>query len=139
MSAASRARGAVGEEQLAATLRAAGFDARRTANAGGLADVHVAGIPVHFEAKFAERIAIWEALAQAARDARPGHIPVVAFRRNRCDWHAGLPLEALLRLLAHRYPEAVTEPPPERPKLFTPPAVGAYGPEPVIGKWSDYA
>lgn len=54
----------------------------------------------HVEVKRVERIRIWEALDQAAADAKRGGLePLLAFRRNRGKWKAAVDLELLVHLL----------------------------------------
>lgn len=57
--------------------------------------------PPLWEVKNQERIAIWEALAQAATHsaAHDGKIAAVAFTRNRSEMHVALRLQDFLRLL----------------------------------------
>lgn len=97
----SRHKGKCGELELAAFLRERGIQARRGQQFSGGPDspdvvTDLAG--VHFESKRCERGNPYEWLAQAIKDAA-GKLPVVAHRRNRQDWIAILPLDALLDLL----------------------------------------
>lgn len=100
----SRNRGKRGERQLAAALTAAGFPARRSAQHRGgpdSPDVLCDALPdFHFEAKFCERLSLYDALDQAHRESEPGQIAVVAHRRNHAPWVAILALEDLLHILA---------------------------------------
>lgn len=85
----SRQKGARGEREFAAYLRARGVEARRGQQHSGSPDspdvVH--DLPgVHIEVKRVERLAPMEWYAQAVRDAGPEQTPIVAFRRNREDW-----------------------------------------------------
>jgi len=50
------------------------------------------------EAKRRETLAIPQWLRQAETDARPGLVPVVAFRQSRQPWRVVVPLEEFLRL-----------------------------------------
>ena len=76
------------ERLLASKLREYGYDARRTAqycgNTGDAADVQ--GLPhIHIEAKHVERLNIYEAMAQAKRDAAAsgkGALPAVFHKKN---------------------------------------------------------
>ncbi|MDA0334267.1 MAG: hypothetical protein O2782_03785 [bacterium] len=84
-------------------------------------------LPIHLEAKRTERLNVYEALAQAIRDAGQD-VPVVAHRRNGGDWIVILRLGDLLALItasprspsdgAHlpRHPE-----PPPLPEAATAP------------------
>lgn len=86
----SRDKGKRGEREFAALCREYGYsDAHRTAQHmgkdGGEADVK--GLPgVHVEVKRTEALRLWDALAQAKRDAAPGELPIVAHRPNNSPW-----------------------------------------------------
>jgi hypothetical protein len=56
-------------------------------------------IALHVETKRQERLALPAWLRQAAEEAPPGTHPVVAFRQNRGQWYAALPLDVLLELI----------------------------------------
>lgn len=103
MTVNGRTKGAVGERELAAVLREAGFTARRGqqfSGANGDPDV-VADIPgVHIECKRVERLNIHQAYTQAVRDAGPSFkIPTVMHRRNRTPWLVTLSLKDFLALM----------------------------------------
>ena len=91
MAVNSRAKGARFERQLASRFREYGYDARRTAqycgNSGEAADV--IGLPgIHCEAKHVERLNIYEAIAQAKRDAAAGGgnaLPAVFHKKNHAE------------------------------------------------------
>lgn len=88
----SRAKGARGEREFAATLRsrfphlefARGIQTR----GGGAEAADVFGLPgIHWEVKYVEALNVWAALSQAERDANVhGLTPALAFRRNRTPW-----------------------------------------------------
>lgn len=86
----SKQKGARGEREFAKVCRAEGYTVRRTqqycGNTGDAADV--IGLPgVHEEVKRVERLNIEQAMAQATRDAtKKGTIPLVAHRKNHCEW-----------------------------------------------------
>ena len=100
--ARSRRKGAVGERELAAVLSAEGFEATRGQQhrgGPGSPDVLVPSLPgIHWEAKRTERLSVYSALAQAKSEAG-GKLPVVAHRRNHCEWVAILPLVDLLTII----------------------------------------
>ena len=101
MGGRSRRKGAVGERELAAVLTGEGFDAVRGRQFRGGADspdVIVPSLDVHFECKRTERLSLYDALAQA-RSESGGKLPIVAHRRNNCEWVAILPLTDLLAIL----------------------------------------
>lgn len=96
----SKRKGKNGELELVRLLRANGYDkARRSAqycgNTGAAADV--VGLPgLHVEVKRVEHLNVYDALAQAKRDAEAegaGNIPVVMWRRNEHKWLAVLEVE----------------------------------------------
>ena len=76
----------------------------RVPNSGGLRQKgDVVGIPgVHCEVKRAEALRLYEALAQAEREAPPGDIPALHFRRNRTGWYVAIPLDDFIALLELR-------------------------------------
>ena len=60
---------------------------RRGQQYSGLGGADCVGLPgVHIEVKRTNRLALYDALAQAKRDAPPGKLPIVAHRRDRCGW-----------------------------------------------------
>lgn len=94
----SRDKGKRGERELAEWLRERGIEARRGVQYQGGTDSPdvVTALPgVHFECKRTERLAIYPAVEQAVADAGE-RLPVVAFRANRRDWLAVVPLGRLL-------------------------------------------
>ncbi len=102
MSGFSRRKGKRGERELAALLTAEGFPATRgQQHRGGpdSPDVLVPSLPrIYFEAKRTERLALYDAVAQAKNDAGD-KLPVVAHRRNHFEWLAILHLTDLLAIL----------------------------------------
>ena len=89
----SKQKGKEGELQWAAVCREQGYgDSRRTAqycgNTGDASDC--VGLPgIHQEVKRVERLCIEDAMSQAKRDAEAagkGDIPIVAHRKNYCEW-----------------------------------------------------
>lgn len=82
----SREKGKRGEREFAEWLRSHGYEARRGRQYNGLdgEDV-VSELPYHFEVKRVERLNIYDAMEQSARDAKD-KVPVVAHRRNRKSW-----------------------------------------------------
>lgn len=99
MGKASRDKGKRGERELARKLREYGYDARRGVQYHGGADSpDVVGLPgVHIECKRVERLMLYDALAQAKRDAGD-NIPVVMHRRNDCPWLVVMELGDWIRL-----------------------------------------
>lgn len=84
----SRRKGKVGELEWAAVCRENGYDCRRGQQyAGANGDADVVGLPgVHVEVKRVERLDLESAMSQSRRDAKTGEKPIVAHRRNRCEW-----------------------------------------------------
>jgi hypothetical protein len=96
----SKQKGKRGELELSAFLREHGFgSARRGVQyAGGADSPDVVGVPgVHLECKRVEALSLYDAYAQACRDAAPENTPVVAHRRNGKPHHP-LPWLAILSL-----------------------------------------
>lgn len=99
MGAPSRRKGASGERELARIIRTHGFACERTGRNGITSEDVTHDIPgVHLEAKRRETLAIPQWLRQAEGDARPGLVPVVAFRQSRQPWRVVVPLDEFLRL-----------------------------------------
>ena len=85
----SRAKGARGEREWASVCRDNGYDARRGQQFSGSPDspdvVCEDLSDFHFEVKRVQRLNLQDAYDQAKRDAGTA-MPVVAHRRNHCDW-----------------------------------------------------
>ena len=92
----SRNKGKVGERELAAALRAEGFESasRGQQYSGSETSADVVGLPgIHIECKRVEKLNIYEAVEQAQRDAgESGELPAVFHRRNRKPWLVTMPL-----------------------------------------------
>lgn len=84
----SKQKGARGERELARKLREYGYDSRRGQQyCGANGDPDVTGLPgVHIECKRVERLNVEDAISQSKSDAREGEKPVVAHRKNNCEW-----------------------------------------------------
>lgn len=108
MGKASRDKGKRGEREVAALLRAYGYDAKRGAqNRGGPDSPDVTGLPgIHIEVKRTERLDLYGALAQSIGDAGPD-MPVVIHRKNECRWVVIQPLDDWIEL--YRAYEAESE------------------------------
>ena len=84
----SREKGKRGERAVAALFREYGFtEAKRGQQYhGGPDSPDVVGVPgLHIEVKRTERLNLYDALAQAKRDAGDD-LPVVIHRRNDSEW-----------------------------------------------------
>lgn len=88
----SREKGKRGELEFCRVCKAEGYDVHRTAQHSGktgqCADVE--GLEgIHVEVKRNEKLNIYNAIGQAVRDstaAGNGDIPIVAHRKNDCEW-----------------------------------------------------
>jgi Holliday junction resolvase len=82
----SKRKGAAGEREFAKVCREHGYEARRGQQYNGIEGEDVVGLPgVHIEVKRVERLNIEEAMSQSKADAQ-GKIPIVAHRKNNCEW-----------------------------------------------------
>lgn len=80
-----------GELEAAELLKEFGFDARRSqqyCGAEGDDDLKHDMEGFHLEVKRREKLSLYEAMAQAAGDAREDETPVVLFRMNDRPWLA---------------------------------------------------
>lgn len=85
----SKQKGKAGELEWKDELIKHGHEARRGVQYSGLAgnaDVVCESLPIHFEVKRAEKLNVYEAVAQAVRDCPQGKWRAVAHRRNRSEW-----------------------------------------------------
>lgn len=101
----SRTKGGVGEREVVALAKAAGFpDAERTSNGRHQRTRgDIAGIPgVSLEVKRTERLEFRKAWAQCTEAAGETDLPVLAHRWNGGEWVAVVPLGELLALLRFR-------------------------------------
>lgn len=99
---ASRAKGQRGEREFATFMQQHGIEARRGQQFSGSTDspdvVH--SIPgVHLEIKRTEKLSLWDALAQAEKDAGPDKVPIVMHRKNHKPWVAIMDAGTLLEFL----------------------------------------
>lgn len=102
MSRRERAKGQLGEQEVARAYRACGFTVRGLEDGGDHAIVGdpATGLRIHSEVKRQETARPWAWWQQAEEEAPPGSTPVVHFRRSRSPWLAMLRLADLLELLA---------------------------------------
>lgn len=101
MSASERTKGRRGEQEVAALFRSFGLPADRTVhNSAVFIKGDLSGVEgYHVEVKRQETLRLPTWLRQA-EDECGDAVPVVAFRQNRGEWYAALPLRDLARLLA---------------------------------------
>ena len=99
----SKQKGARGEREFAALCRHEGYDVRRGQQYNGIEGDDVVGLPlVHVEVKRVQRLNIDDAMLQSIRDSKD-EIPIVAHRKNNCDWLVTMRAEDWFRL--YRYYE----------------------------------
>lgn len=98
----SRNKGAAGERELAAKLREYGYNCRRGQQySGANGDADVTGLPgVHIECKRVEKLNLYDAMAQAVRDAKNGETPAVFHRKNNKEWLVTLRLDDYMKMYA---------------------------------------
>lgn len=96
----SRNKGAAGERELAAKLREYGYNCRRGQQySGANGDADVVGLPgVHIECKRVEKLNLYDAMAQAVRDAKDGETPAVFHRKNNKGWLVTLRLDDFTKI-----------------------------------------
>ena len=87
----SRSKGKRGELEIARILRDTyGWKVVRRGQqyAGANGDADVVGLPgIHIECKRRERLDLYDAIAQAVRDAgKKNLLPTVMHRKNNCEW-----------------------------------------------------
>ena len=102
MSINSNAKGKVGEREVAALLRARGFEARRGqqfSGGGDSPDVVSDLDGFHIEVKRTENFQLYPALAQANADKKGGTDALVFHRRNNKEWVVVLEADVFLNLL----------------------------------------
>ena len=89
MAVNSKQKGARFERQLASKLREYGYKARRTAQYCGKSEdaSDVVGLPgIHIEAKYQERMMLYDWMAQAKRDAYGSDkLPAVFHKKNNAE------------------------------------------------------
>lgn len=96
----SREKGRRGEAELARKLREYGYETRRGQQfsaANGDADV-IGLTGIHIECKRNERLNVYDAMAQAKRDAKEGAKPTVMWRKNHAEWLVTMTLDDWITL-----------------------------------------
>ena len=82
----SKRKGNNGEREFAKLCRFEGYDVRRGQQYNGLEGEDVVGLPgVHVEVKRVQRLNVDAAMLQSITDA-DGKVPIVAHRKNNCEW-----------------------------------------------------
>lgn len=103
----SQRKGADGERELAALLRAHGYTIERGGSLSFGEVPDLSGLPgVHIEVKRVERLNVPEAMAQAIRDSERFHdgAPTLFHRRSRSPWLVTMRLEDWMALYAESTP-----------------------------------
>lgn len=100
MGKVSRDKGKRGERELANKLREYGYNCRRGVQYCGInGDADVIGLPgIHIECKRVERLNFYEAMIQAAHDARADELPTVMSRRDNSPWLVTMRLDDFMRI-----------------------------------------
>ena len=100
MGKTSRDKGKRGERELSHKLNEYGYTTHRGQQfCGANGDADVIGLDgIHIECKRTEAFRLWDALAQAKADARPGELPTVMHRKNNCEWVVVMTLEDWIQL-----------------------------------------
>ena len=85
---AVKSKGAKGEREWASKCREQGYtEARRGVQYSGLDGNDCIGLPgIHQEVKRVEKLNLVDAVEQSKRDAKENEIPIVAHRKNNCEW-----------------------------------------------------
>lgn len=97
----SRDKGARYERHIAHRIRECGYDAERGCQHSGgkdSPDVKHNMEGIHIECKKVEKLNIWKALEQSAKDAGEGETPIVVFSRNRAKDYVALPFEDFMNM-----------------------------------------
>lgn len=99
----SRQKGKRGELELAKVLREHGYETRRGQQYSGTeTSADVVGLPgIHIECKRVENLNVYNALAQAIRDAgESGDLPAVFHRKNNQPWLVTMRLDDWLKIFS---------------------------------------
>lgn len=98
----SKAKGKRGELEACQYLKKLGYDCRRTVQYNGKADEGEADIiglkGLRVEVKRVEKLNIYDAIAQAKRDAKGDDKPAVFHRKNRCNWLVTMELDEFMEI-----------------------------------------
>lgn len=97
----SRDKGARYERHIAHRIREWGYDAERGCQHSGgkdSPDVKHNMDGIHIECKKVEKLNIWKALEQSAKDAGEDETPIVVFSRNRAKDYVALPFEDFMMM-----------------------------------------
>ena len=108
MSTNGKRKGKEGELELAHKLEEYGYKTKRSVQYNGKdGQADVIGLPhIHIECKRVEKLNIYDAIAQAKRDAKNDDKPAVFHRKNRCNWLVTMELDKFMEIYK-AYEEAV--------------------------------
>ena len=100
MATNGKRKGKEGETELAHKLKEYGYDTKRSVQYNGKdGQADVIGLPnIHIECKRVEKLNIYDAIAQAKRDAKNGDKPAVFHRKNRCNWLVTMELDDFMEI-----------------------------------------
>ena len=100
MATNGKRKGKEGELELAHKLEEYGYKTKRSVQYNGKdGQADVIGLPkIHIECKRVEKLNIYDAIAQAKRDAKNGDMPTVFHRKNRCNWLVTMELKDFMLL-----------------------------------------
>ena len=105
----SRDKGKRGEREFASVCKANGYDCKRGQQYNGIGGEDVVGLDgVHIEVKRTETLSLYTAMGQAKRDAH-GKIPIVAHRRNDCEWLVIMTAEDWFKLYGSWYSDKAVQ------------------------------
>ena len=101
MSINSKRKGARVELILAHKLEEYGYKTKRSVQYNGKdGQADVIGLPhIHIECKRVEKLNIYDAIAQAKRDAKNDDKPAVFHRKNRCNWLVTMELDKFMEII----------------------------------------
>ena len=101
MGKSQREKGKRGERELSNLLKDNGYSCRRGQQyCGTNGDADVVGLPgIHIECKRVEKLNLYNAMAQANRDAEDASkLPTVFHRKNDCEWLVTMTLDDWIEL-----------------------------------------
>jgi Holliday junction resolvase len=100
MSINSKAKGAVGERELANKLKEYGYDCRRGQQyCGANGDADVVGLDgIHIECKRVQKLNLDDAMLQAIKDRKSDEMPAVFHGKNHKEWLVTMKLDDWINL-----------------------------------------
>ena len=105
----SKQKGKRGELELVHKLQHYGFNTRRSVQYNGKTEdgqADLVGLPnIHIECKRVEKLNLYDAIAQAKRDAKTEELPTVFHRKNDSEWLVTMRLDDWIELYK-KYEEA---------------------------------